>query len=74
LFRVSTDLESGLTILKGMDELHLDAKLDLLKRTYNVDANIGAPQAAFRERPTSRVELEYTHKKQSGGSDQFAFV
>ncbi len=73
-FRVSTDHESGQTILKGMGELHLDIKVDILKRTYKVDANIGAPQVAFRERPTKRVEHSYVHKKQSGGSGQFAAV
>jgi elongation factor G len=73
-FRVSTDHESGQTILKGMGELHLDIKVDILKRTYKVDANIGAPQVAFRERPTKRVEHNYVHKKQSGGSGQFAAV
>ena len=73
-FRVTTDHESGQTILKGMGELHLDIKVDILKRTYKVDANIGAPQVAFRERPTRRVEHDYVHKKQSGGSGQFAAV
>jgi elongation factor G len=73
-FRVSTDQESGQTILKGMGELHLDIKVDILKRTYKVDANIGAPQVAFRERPTRRIEHNYVHKKQSGGSGQFAAV
>jgi len=73
-FRVSTDQESGQTILKGMGELHLDIKVDILKRTYKVDANIGAPQVAFRERPTRRIEHDYVHKKQSGGSGQFAAV
>jgi elongation factor G len=73
-FRVSTDHESGQTILKGMGELHLDIKVDILKRTYKVDANIGAPQVAFREKITQRVEHEYTHKKQTGGSGQFAQV
>ena len=62
-FRVSTDQESGQTILKGMGELHLDIKVDILKRTYKVDANIGAPQVAFREKITHRVEHGYTHKK-----------
>src|SRR5256884_9989172 len=62
-FRVSTDQESGQTILKGMGELHLDAKVDILRRTYKVDANIGAPQVAFRERMTQRVEVEYIHKR-----------
>src|SRR6476619_1086718 len=73
-FRVSTDQESGQTILKGMGELHLDIKVDILKRTYKVDANIGAPQVAFRERITQKVEHDYTHKKQTGGSGQFAAI
>jgi elongation factor G len=73
-FRVSTDQESGQTILKGMGELHLDIKVDILKRTYKVDANIGAPQVAFREKITQRVEHAYTHKKQTGGSGQFAQI
>jgi len=73
-FRVSTDTESGQTILKGMGELHLDIKVDILKRTYKVDANIGAPQVAFRERVTKTAEVDYTHKKQTGGTGQFARV
>src|SRR5271168_3887412 len=73
-FRVSTDPESGQTILKGMGELHLDIKVDILRRTYKVDANIGAPQVAYREKLTKRTEIDYTHKKQSGGSGQFAKV
>jgi len=73
-FRVSTDQESGQTILKGMGELHLDIKVDILKRTYKVDANIGAPQVAFREKITHRVEHGYTHKKQTGGSGQCAQI
>jgi elongation factor G len=73
-FRVSTDQESGQTILKGMGELHLDIKVDILKRTYKVDANIGAPQVAYRERLTKKVEIDYTHKKQTGGTGQFARV
>ncbi|HEV2628684.1 MAG TPA: elongation factor G [Pseudolabrys sp.] len=73
-FRVSTDLESGQTILKGMGELHLDIKVDILKRTYKVDANIGAPQVAFREKLTRAAEVDYTHKKQTGGTGQFARV
>ncbi len=73
-FRVSTDQESGQTILKGMGELHLDIKVDILRRTYKVDANIGAPQVAYRETVSKRVEVDYTHKKQSGGSGQFARV
>ena len=73
-FRVSTDQESGQTILKGMGELHLDIKVDILRRTYKVDANIGAPQVAFREKLTRAAEVDYTHKKQTGGSGQFARV
>jgi elongation factor G len=73
-FRVSTDLESGQTILKGMGELHLDIKVDILKRTYKVDANIGAPQVAYREKITKQVTVDYTHKKQTGGTGQFARV
>jgi elongation factor G len=73
-FRVSTDQESGQTILKGMGELHLDIKVDILRRTYKVDANIGAPQVAYREKLTKRVEINYTHKKQTGGTGQFAKV
>src|SRR5512142_852229 len=73
-FRVSTDQESGQTILKGMGELHLDIKVDILKRTYKVEANIGAPQVAYREKITQRVEHDYTHKKQTGGSGQFAAI
>jgi elongation factor G len=73
-FRVSTDQESGQTIIKGMGELHLDIKVDILKRTYKVEANIGAPQVAYRERITRPVTIDYTHKKQTGGSGQFAQV
>jgi elongation factor G len=73
-FRVSTDLESGQTILKGMGELHLDIKVDILRRTYKVDANIGAPQVAYREKITKPVTVDYTHKKQTGGTGQFARV
>ena len=73
-FRVSTDPESGQTILKGMGELHLDIKVDILRRTYKVDANIGAPQVAYRETVTRKAEIDYTHKKQTGGSGQFARV
>jgi len=73
-FRVSTDFESGQTILKGMGELHLDIKVDILKRQYKVDANIGAPQVAFREKITKSAEVDYTHKKQTGGTGQFARV
>ena len=73
-FRVSTDQESGQTILKGMGELHLDIKIDILKRTYKVDVSVGAPQVAYRETITRAVTHAYTHKKQSGGSGQFAQV
>ena len=73
-FRVSTDQESGQTILKGMGELHLDIKVDILRRTYKVDASVGAPQVAYREKITRQETIDYTHKKQSGGSGQFARV
>jgi elongation factor G len=73
-FRVSTDQESGQTILKGMGELHLDIKVDILKRTYKVEANIGAPQVAYREKITRKVTHQYTHKKQTGGSGQYAKI
>ena len=73
-FRVETDLESGQTIMKGMGELHLDILVDRLKREFKVEANIGAPQVAYRETIGHDVEHTYTHKKQSGGSGQFAEV
>ncbi len=73
-FRVSTDQESGQTILKGMGELHLEIKVDILRRTYKVDANVGAPQVAYRETLSKPVTVKYTHKKQTGGSGQFAEV
>ena len=73
-FSVSTDLESGQTILKGMGELHLDIKVDILRRTYKVEANVGAPQVAYRESLGRKVEIDYTHKKQTGGTGQFARV
>jgi elongation factor G len=73
-FRVSTDQESGQTIIKGMGELHLDIKVDILKRTHKVEVNVGAPQVAFRETITRRTEIDYTHKKQTGGTGQFARV
>jgi elongation factor G len=73
-FRASTDPESGQTIMKGMGELHLDRKIDVLRRTYKIDANVGAPMVAFRERITKRAEVKYTHKKQTGGTGQFAEV
>ena len=73
-FRVSTDQESGQTIMKGMGELHLDIKVDILKRTHKVEVNVGAPQVAYRETISRKTEVDYTHKKQSGGSGQFARV
>ncbi|HEY5047585.1 MAG TPA: elongation factor G [Rhizomicrobium sp.] len=73
-FRVSTDVESGQTILKGMGELHLEIKVDILRRTYKVDANVGAPQVAYRETLAKPITIQYTHKKQTGGSGQFAEV
>ncbi|GGO97303.1 elongation factor G [Stakelama pacifica] len=73
-FRVSTDHESGQTIIKGMGELHLDILVDRMKREFKVEANVGAPQVAYREYLAKPVELTYTHKKQSGGSGQFAEV
>src|SRR6201993_1429471 len=73
-FRVTTDQESGQTIIKGMGELHLDIKVDILKRTYKVDANIGAPQVAYREKITRPSTVDYTHKKQTGGHGQFARI
>jgi elongation factor G len=73
-FRVSTDQESGQTIIKGMGELHLDIKVDILRRTHKVEVNVGAPQVAFREKITKRAEIDYTHKKQTGGTGQFARV
>ncbi len=73
-FRVSTDEDSGETILKGMGELHLDIKIDILKRTHGVEVIAGAPQVAYRETITQRVEDSYTHKKQSGGAGQFGKI
>ena len=73
-FRVSTDLDSGQTILKGMGELHLEIKVDILRRTYKVDATVGAPQVAYRETLSRPVTIDYTHKKQTGGSGQYARV
>ncbi|MGF1756779.1 elongation factor G [Photobacterium sagamiensis] len=73
-FLVHTDEETGETILKGMGELHLDIKVDILKRTYGVDLMVGAPQVAYRETITQKVEDSYTHKKQSGGSGQFGKI
>lgn len=73
-FQVETDEDSGETILKGMGELHLDIKIDILKRTFGVDVQVGKPQVAYRETITQRVEDSYTHKKQSGGSGQFGKI
>ena len=73
-FHVETDEESGETILKGMGELHLDIKVDILKRTHDVDVEVGKPQVAYRETITKMVEDKYTHKKQTGGSGQFAQI
>jgi elongation factor G len=73
-FRVETDVDSGETILRGMGELHLDIKVDILKRTYDVDLIVGQPQVAYRETITKSIEDSYTHKKQSGGSGQYGKI
>ncbi|MBN9026497.1 MULTISPECIES: elongation factor G [Kaistia] len=74
-FRVSTDSESGQTIIKGMGELHLDIKIDILRRApFNINVNVGAPQVAYRETIRKQTEIDYTHKKQTGGTGQFARV
>ncbi len=73
-FRVETDEDSGETIIKGMGELHLDIKVDILRRTHGVDVDMGKPQVAYRETITQRVEDSYTHKKQTGGSGQFGKI
>jgi elongation factor G len=73
-FRVSSDVESGQTIIKGMGELHLEIIVDRMKREFKVEANVGAPQVAYRETITQQAEIDYTHKKQTGGSGQFARV
>ena len=73
-FRVTSDEESGQTIIKGMGELHLDIIVDRMKREFKVEANIGAPQVAYRETILANAENDYTHKKQSGGAGQFARV
>ncbi|MDP3327707.1 elongation factor G, partial [Parvibaculum sp.] len=73
-FRVSVDQESGQTVIKGMGELHLDILVDRMRREFKVEANVGAPQVAYRETLTKRAEIDYTHKKQTGGSGQFARV
>jgi elongation factor G len=72
--RVSTDEETGQTILKGMGELHLEIIVDRMKREFKVEANVGAPQVAYRETITKKTTIDYTHKKQSGGSGQFARI
>jgi elongation factor G len=73
-FRMETDVDSGETILKGMGELHLDIKIDILRRTHGIDVEVGKPQVAYRETITQRIEDTYTHKKQTGGSGQFAKI
>lgn len=73
-FRVETDIESGQTIMKGMGELHLDILVDRMKREFKVEANIGAPQVAYRETISNEAEIDYTHKKQTGGTGQFARI
>jgi elongation factor G len=73
-FRVTSDTESGQTVIKGMGELHLEILVDRMKREFKVDANVGAPQVAYRETITKRAEIDYTHKKQSGGAGQFARI
>ena len=73
-FRVSSDNESGQTIIKGMGELHLEILVDRMKREFKVEANVGAPQVAYRESLASKVDIDYTHKKQSGGSGQFGRI
>lgn len=73
-FRVSVDHESGQTVIKGMGELHLEILVDRMRREYKVDANVGAPQVAYRETITKAAEIDYTHKKQTGGSGQFARI
>ena len=73
-FRVTTDHESGQTIIKGMGELHLEILVDRMKREFKVEANVGAPQVAYRETISNSFDVDYTHKKQSGGAGQFARV
>jgi elongation factor G len=73
-FRVETNIESGQTIMKGMGELHLDILVDRMRREFKVEANIGAPQVAYRETISNRAEIDYTHKKQTGGTGQFARI
>jgi elongation factor G len=73
-FRVASDRETGQTVIKGMGELHLEIIIDRMKREFKVEANVGAPQVAYRETITKSAEIDYTHKKQSGGAGQFARV
>ena len=73
-FQVATDEETGETLIKGMGELHLDIKVDILRRTHGVDVEMGKPQVAYRETITQTVEDSYTHKKQTGGSGQYAKI
>ncbi len=73
-FRVASDIESGQTIIKGMGELHLDIIVDRMRREFKVEANVGAPQVAYRETITKKAEVDYTHKKQTGGAGQFARI
>jgi len=73
-FRVTSDFESGQTIIKGMGELHLDIIVDRMRREFKVDANVGPPQVAYRETLTTKAEVDYTHKKQTGGAGQFARI
>ena len=73
-FRVASDPESGQTVIKGMGELHLEIIVDRMKREFKVDANVGAPQVAYRETISRKAEVDYTHKKQTGGSGQYARV
>src|SRR5579871_4600666 len=73
-FRFSIDRESGQTILSGTDELHLDTKVGIIKRIYQVEGNVGAPQVAYRERITRRITVDYAHKKLMGGAGQYARV
>merc|ERR1712099_183781 len=73
-FRFSRDEESGQTVIEGMGELHLEIIVDRMKREFNVEANVGAPSVSYREAITQAAEVDYTHKKQSGGSGQYARV
>jgi elongation factor G len=73
-FRVSTDVESGQTVIKGMGELHLEIIVDRMRREFKVDANVGQPQVAYRETISKPAEIDYTHKKQTGGAGQFARI